>query len=356
MSDLPSDKALVPLVSVENMLALIHSRGLDRCLSEITEAIARDFARWEVFDKAPRMAAHSSIGVIELMPVSDGTDYAFKFVNGHPANTKLGLQTVTAFGVLASVESGYPKLFSEMTLLTALRTAATSALATRTLARPGSKVAAIIGNGAQAEFQIRALATVCGITAFRLHDVEPEATRRCIANLAECIPNLTACATTEEAVQGADVITTCTADKRHQMILTDNLVGAGIHVNAIGGDCPGKTELHADILCRADIFVEYEPQTRIEGEIQQLAADHPVTEIWRVLNGQAKGRTKADQITMFDGVGFAIEDHSALRWLSDQVANGAPHEVIDLIADPDSPRDLYGMTRRFAARAHSPEP
>ncbi len=253
--------------------------------------------------------------------------------------------------MLASVENGYPKLFSEMTLLTAMRTAATSALATRTLARPGSKVAAIIGNGAQSEFQIGALATVCGITAFRLYDVDPEATKRCIANLADCSPAITSCATSEEAVPGADVIMTCTADKRHQTILTDNLVGAGVHVNAIGGDCPGKTELHADILYRADIFLEYEPQTRIEGGIQQLAADHPVTEIWQVLNGQVQGRTKADQITIFDGVGFAIEDFSALRWLSNQVTNGAPHEMIDLIADPDDPRDLYGMTRRFAARA-----
>ncbi len=90
MAQLPSAKALVPFVSVENMLALIHSHGLDRCLSEITEATARDFTRWEVFDKAPRLAAHSSIGVIELMPVSDGTDYAFKFVNGHPWNTRFG--------------------------------------------------------------------------------------------------------------------------------------------------------------------------------------------------------------------------------------------------------------------------
>lgn len=74
----PSDQALVPFVSVENMLALIYHRGLDRCLVELTDTIEASFRRWQAFDKTPRVAAHSPIGVIELMPVSDGTDYAFK--------------------------------------------------------------------------------------------------------------------------------------------------------------------------------------------------------------------------------------------------------------------------------------
>lgn len=351
MKDTPSDQALVPFVSVEKMLALIHSHGLDRCLTELTDAIAADFARWEAFDKTPRIAAHSAIGVIELMPVSDGIDYAFKFVNGHPSNTRLGLQTVTAFGALASVETGYPTLFSEMTLLTALRTAATSALATRTLARPDCQTAAIIGNGAQSEFQIRALSAVCGIKNFRLYDIDPNATKRCVNNLSGQDMSLTPCTSSEDAILGAEIITTCTADKCYQTILTDNMVGAGVHVNAIGGDCPGKTELHRDILLKADIFVEYAPQTRIEGDIQQLAAEHPVTELWQVLSGAVKGRHTPDQITVFDGVGFAVEDFSALRWLSMQVANGAASEIVDLIADPDDPRDLYGMTRRYAGRA-----
>ncbi|QBX99908.1 ornithine cyclodeaminase [Rhodophyticola sp. CCM32] len=349
--DTPSDKALVPFVSVENMLALIYEHGIGTCLAELADMIEADFKRWPDFDKTPRVASHSKLGVIELMPTSDGADYAFKFVNGHPSNTKAGLQTVTAFGVLASVETGYPELFSEMTLLTALRTAATSAMVTRALAPKSAKTAAIIGNGAQSEFQILGLAAVCGITDFRLFDIEPSATGRCIANLEGQNVNLTACTSTEEAMEGAEVVTTCTADKSYQTILTDNLVGAGLHINAIGGDCPGKTELHRDILMRSDIFVEYPEQTRIEGDIQQLDPDHPVTELWQVLNGTRSGRTSADQVTVFDGVGFAIEDFSAMRWLREKVADGALTELLDLIADPDDPRDLFGMTKRYAIRA-----
>jgi ornithine cyclodeaminase len=160
---------------------------------------------------------------------------------------------------------------------------------------------------------------------------------------------ITVCRRSEEAVEGADIITTATADKQYATILTDNMVGSGIHINAVGGDCPGKTELHADILRRSAIFVEYAPQTRIEGEIQQLARDHPVTELWRVISGLAPGRSDARQITLFDSVGFAIEDFSALRYVHEQLRATGLYEELDLLADPDEPRDLFGMLLRARA-------
>ena len=130
----PSRQALVPFVSVDNMMKIINTIGPAKVIAEIVEYIEADFLRWELFDKTPRVAAHSEEGVIELMPTSDGETYGFKYVNGHPKNTTKGLQTVTAFGMLANVSNGYPVLLSEMTILTALRTAATSAVAARYLA------------------------------------------------------------------------------------------------------------------------------------------------------------------------------------------------------------------------------
>ena len=98
----------------------------------------------------------------------------------------------------------------------------------------------------------------------------------------------------------------------------------------------------------AAIFVEYPEQTRIEGEIQQMPADHPVTELWQVITGQAEGRRDARQITLFDSVGFAIEDFSALRYIRDRI-EGTPFFLpLDLLADPDDPRDLFGMLTRAA--------
>lgn len=345
----PSSRALVPFVSVDQMMALIGTVGIEPMLRGLADEIERDFRRWPEFDKTPRVASHSDIGVIELMPTSDGESYGFKYVNGHPENTRQGLQTVTAFGMLADVATGYPLLLSEMTLLTALRTAATSALAARYLAPKDARVMAMIGNGAQAEFQALAFRALCGITELRLYDIDPAATRKCAENLAGRGLKLTLCSSAEEAVQGAQIITTCTADKQLATILSDNMVGRGVHLNAVGGDCPGKTELHRDILLRSSIFVEYPPQTRIEGEIQALEPDHPVTELWQVIAGRTPGRTDAAQITLFDSVGFAIEDFSALRYVLAQVRQGAACQMLDMLADPDDPRDLFGMLRRSGA-------
>lgn len=345
---LPSAKAMVPFVSVDNMMRLVHRVGIETMLRELAERIEEDFRRWESFDKTPRVASHSRDGVIELMPTSDGTIYGFKYVNGHPKNIASGLQTVTAFGLLADVASGYPVLLTEMTLLTALRTAATSAMAARHLAPKGARTMAMIGNGAQAEFQALAMKAVVGIEAIRLYDIDPVATEKTRRNLQGSGLSVTACNTAQAAVEGAEIITTCTADKQFATILTDNMVGRGVHLNAIGGDCPGKTELHRDILLRADTFVEYPPQTWIEGEIQQMGKDYPITELWRVVTGQAPGRRDATQITLFDSVGFAIEDFSALRYLRERIAGTDLYQNLDMIADPDEPRDLFGMLQRAA--------
>ncbi|WP_347267003.1 ornithine cyclodeaminase [Paracoccus sp. (in: a-proteobacteria)] len=342
----PSQTALVPFVSVENMMRLVLHVGIERLLVELAAEIEADFARWPKFDKTPRLASHSDIGVIELMPTSDGETYGFKYVNGHPANMRKGLQTVTAFGLLADVATGYPLMLSEMTILTALRTAATSAMASKWLAPSGASVMAMIGNGAQAEFQALAFKAICGIAEVRLFDIDPAATEKCARNLAGRGLNVVPCKTAEAAILGAEVITTCTADKQYATILSDNMVGAGVHINAVGGDCPGKTELHPGILRRAGIFVEYTPQTRIEGEIQQLSPDHPVTELWQVIAGQAPGRRDGREITLFDSVGFAIEDFSALRYVHSRLRPSGLFQDLDMIADPDDPRDLFGMILR----------
>ncbi len=342
----PSAKALVPFVSVANMMRLVHHVGIETMLRDLAAAIEAEFRRWESFDKTARIPAHSEQGVIELMPTTDGRDYGFKYVNGHPSNTRRGLQTVTGFGLLADMETGYPVLVTEMTVLTALRTAATSALVGRYLAPVGADTMAVLGNGSQSEFQCLAFKAICGIRKVRLHDTDRAATAKCARNLAGHGLEVTACDSPEAAIEGAQILTTVTADKRNARVLTDNMVGPGVHINAIGGDCPGKTELAAGILHRSRIFVEFPPQTRIEGEIQQLPADHPVTEIWQVIAGQAEGRRDPREITLFDGVGFAIEDFAALRYLRDAIRGTGLFENLDLLADPDDPRDLFGMVMR----------
>ncbi len=339
---------MVKFVGTRDIIELVNRIGIATVFAEIVKEAEADFARWPEFEKVARVASHSTDGVIELMPTSDGETYGLKFVNGHPKNTATGLRTVTAFGLLADVATGYPTFLAEMTITTALRTAATSALAAKHLARKDAKVMAMIGLGAQSEFQALAFKAILGINALRVFDVDPAAAKKFARNLADSGIIITYLTSAEEAVAGADIITTVTADKRNATILSDNMVGAGVHLNAVGGDCPGKTELHRDILLRSKIFTEFTPQTRIEGEIQQLAADHEVTELWEVISGAKEGRTADRDITLFDSVGFAIEDFSTLRViqrLAEQ--NGLAHEI-DLLPKDGDPKDLYGLIRSAA--------
>ncbi|WP_420960482.1 ornithine cyclodeaminase [Brucella sp. IR073] len=340
---------MVQFVGTRHMVELVRAIGIDTLFRQLVTYLEHDFARWVEFEKTPRIASHSHDGVIELMPTSDRELYGFKYVNGHPQNPPQGLQTVTAFGVLADVATGYPQFISEMTIATALRTAATSAMAAKYLARKDARTMALIGLGAQAEFQALAFKSILGIHDLRVFDVDPAAYRKFQRNMETSGIHIVRAASAEEAIIGADIITTVTADKRRATVLTDNMVGAGVHINAVGGDCPGKTELHRDILLRSDIFVEFPPQTRIEGEIQQLDADHPVTEIWQVIAQEKPGRVSDRQITLFDSVGFAVEDFSVLRFLRDMVQGTAFYADIDLIAEPSDPRDLFGLLSKDAA-------
>ncbi len=341
---------MVHYVGVDAIARLVSRIGVESLLIGLAQAIEADFRRWEQFEKISRPASHSPSGVIELMPATDGDLYAFKYVNGHPGNTALGRLTVTGLGVLADVATGYPLLVTEMTLLTALRTAATSAMAARHLARADARTMALIGLGAQSEFQAMGFKAILGVERLNVYDIDPAATAKFMRNMRGRGLDLVEAKSADMAVDGADIVTTATADKRHADVLSRRMVTDGQHINAIGGDCPGKTELHPDVLLAGRVFVEFEPQTRVEGEIQLLPPDHPVTELWRVIAGAAPGRLDATDITVFDSVGFAIEDFATLRYVQDQLGLiDAPH--LDLIPALSDPRDLFGALRGQSGRA-----
>jgi ornithine cyclodeaminase len=330
-------------LSAEGAARMVSTKGLAACIQGIADYIHADFLRWDDFEKTPRVANHSPDGVIELMPISDAGLYSFKYVNGHPRNYRFGLPTVMAFGVLADVATGIPTLVSELTLTTALRTAAMSALAARALARPGSKRMALIGNGAQSEFQALAFHTMLGIEEFHLYDTDPAATDKLVRNLEALGLHAKRFDSVRDAVRGTDIVTTVTADKTNATILTPDMIEPGMHINGVGGDCPGKTELHPDVLRMGAVFCEFEPQSRIEGDMQQMPADFPVVELWQVLAGKAPGRRNAGDVTIFDSVGFALEDYSALRFMRDTAAELGLDEEISLIPSLANPKDLFGF-------------
>ena len=341
-------------LSVDDVVHIVQREGLSSCIAAVAERIEEDFRRWHAFDKSPRVACHSPDGVIELMPIACDRQFAFKYVNGHPKNTHAGLPTVMAFGVLADVDTGAPRLLTELTITTAIRTAAMSALVAGHLARRGSSTMALIGNGAQSEFQALAFRDLVGIRELRLFDTDPAASAKLAANLSGSGLRVQVFASTQEAVRGADVVTTVTADKTNATILTPDLLEPGMHINAVGGDCPGKTELHPGVLQAASVFCEFEPQTRVEGDVQQMPADFPVTEFWQVLQGRHPGRHRDDEITVFDSVGFALEDYAALRFLHAAATELGIGSTVDLVPQPQDPKNLFAELQHCSSSTQAP--
>ena len=329
---------------VKAISALVNQIGMTEILGYLVESMEQDYKNWQTFDKSARTAAHSELGVIELMPIANDDQYAFKYVNGHPLNTQKNLSTVMAFGVLADVDTGFPLLLSELTLTTAIRTAATSVMAAKRLARSNSQTMALIGCGAQSEFQAIAFHVLLGIKEIKYYDIDESAMAKFQNNLASYSAlTLTPCQSAKEATENVDIITTVTADKKYATIITDEMIAPGVHINGVGGDCPGKTEIALEVLLQSEIFVEYEPQSRIEGDIQQLPAMHRVTEFWQVLTNDKPGRTSEEQVTFFDSVGFALEDYSALRLIYALAKQQGLGEEISLIPDFEDPKNLFSF-------------
>lgn len=294
-------------IDVADMQQLVLHHGIERMMAEMAECIRTDFVRWAGCDTFPRAAM--------------------------------------ACGVLADVATGYPTLVSERTITTALRAAATSALAAKALARHNSRSMALIGNGAQSEFQAIAFMTQLGINELRVFDVDRQATDKLVANLAPYVQRGTVrivrAASIRAAVRGADIVTTATADQANATILTDDLVEPGMHINAVGCDGPGKTELQPSILLRSKVFVAYEPQARVAGELQQMPDDFQAHALWKVLARQVPGRDNLQQVTLFDSVGFVLEDVSALRYihnLSQKLGIGSTAYLVPALR---APKDLF---------------
>jgi ornithine cyclodeaminase len=335
------------VLTVPDVVKIINKHGISKILLDLMAAMRQDFCRWDEFNKMPRPAFHVPGGVIELMPIADNDYFAFKYVNGHPQNPELNKQTVVATGQLSAIKDGYPILGSEMTVLTALRTAAAAAIATSVLARKNANTIAMIGTGAQSEFQIYAHTLVRDIKTVRYHDIDSKAMDKFAKNMQHLDLEFVRCPSNAEAVRDADIVIVCTACKNHVDVIYDAWIKPGVHINGLGGDCPGKTELEKSLLYRSKIVVEYLSQSLIEGEIQrfnQAEADKYVyAELWQILSGQKNGRENNVEITLFDSVGFALEDFSVLKFIS-ELANkynvGCDMEMTPNIQDP---KNLFGV-------------
>ncbi len=331
------------LLNSTDISNIINKNGILNTIKGLYDQLHTDFCRWNTFSHTPRVANYFKEGVIEVMPISDDKNYSFKYVNGHPSNTKKSKLCVIAFGMLADTHSGYPLILSDMTLLTALRTATTSALAASVLARKSSKKMAIIGTGAQSEFQALAMHSIIGIDTIQYYDIDPNAMSKFKKNLKPFSLNLISCTSIDEAVENADIITTATADKAEINLISNQHTQPGVMLNCIGGDCPGKTELDPTLLSQHRVVVDYLNQAKIEGEIQHIDDYSDIIQLWEILTNQESGRKNDKEIIIFDSVGCAIEDFSALSYIYQLAIDLDIGVKSNFLPEPKDPKDLFSL-------------
>ncbi len=202
-------------------------------------------------------------------------------------------------------------------------------------------------HAAPSEFQVLAHRVVRPVKTIRYFDRDNHSMERFRRNLEGTRLHLVECCSAEEAVEGCEIITTATAAPGHQEVIKDEWVKPGVHINGIGGDCPGKTERPVSTLKRAKIFVEFLQQTQIEGEIQQLSRQerfvHVRGDLWELITQQKKGRESNEDITLFDSVGFALEDYSVLRLMYDLSERHNIGTLLPLIPELADPKNLISL-------------
>jgi len=334
---------MVRFISVKDMRELIKEEGLEDFFRQVLNFLEDDFVKWKIFRPKARIAEGLGEGTIELMPISDLRYYTFKYVTGYPKNLRWGKQTVTAFGVLADIFSGYPLLLSEMTLLTAIRTAVVAAISAKYLACRSSRSFGIIGTGAQSEFQVLAHYFFCGITDVYYYDKDERAMEKFARNLSAFDLRLHPLSSAEAVCKNSEIITTTTAVYAQQSVIKKEWIKEGTHINAVGGDAPNKTELDPALLESSKVVVEYLPQSQVEGEIQRADSSVVYAELWEIISYEKAGRTSREEVTLFDSVGFAIEDFSVLRLVHQLAEKRGLGQKLDLIANPCDPKDLFSL-------------
>lgn len=335
------------IISTEDVVKIVDRHGLDAVMLDLIFQLKQDFVNWDMHTKMPRPAMHVENGVLELMPICDDQYYSFKYVNCHPKNTMQNKMTVVATGQLSRVDTGYPVMFSEMTILTALRTAATSAIATDLMANTDSKTMAIIGTGAQSEFQFLAAKMVRDIKEVRFFDTDAKAMAKFSNNMQQQDVKLVSCKSAEDAVRGADIVTVCTACKQHVDVIDASWVKAGAHINALGGDTVGKTELDLSLLKSSRVVVEYLQQTAVEGEIQRLSKSEVnkfvVGHLHELIRGEKSARQSSEDITIFDSVGIALEDFSILKMIHKLSEKYCLGMTLDVVPKLDNSKNLMSL-------------
>ncbi|KON31483.1 hypothetical protein AC482_00775 [miscellaneous Crenarchaeota group-15 archaeon DG-45] len=255
-------------------------------------------------------------GSVSLMPsyLEETGALATKIISTYPRNPERGLPTIIAWLAVSDPETGALEALIEATYLTAVRTGAVTGVAARYLAPRGSRVAAVIGCGAQGRTQAWALAETCPLEVIRVHDISRERVRRFIDEMGPRLGvDIAAAGSGAEAVRGADIVVTATTSR--EPVVRRGWLGDEVHVSAIGSFYPDHRELDTETVAEAKVVVDSREAVLAEaGDLLipigegAIAEDHIHAELGDLVLGRREGRVEGDGLTIFKSVGLAIQD------------------------------------------------
>jgi ornithine cyclodeaminase/alanine dehydrogenase-like protein (mu-crystallin family) len=281
------------------------------CIRVMEEALA-DLARGKVTNPLRSMVRAEGVpGILGLMPAWRG-DYGLKEICVFPGNPARGLDTHLGAVLLHSGETGELLAIMNASAITAIRTAAVSAVATKLLAREDAQVLAILGAGVQAKSHLEAIPVVRDIREVRIYSRTPKK--------AEKFANCRIVGSAEEAVRDADIVVTATSSR--EPVIRREWIKPGTHINAVGSSIKSTRELDSATVAAASLFVDRRESTVNESgdylmAVQEgaIGPDHIRAELGEILTGKAKGRTSREEITLFKSLGLAVEDLASAQFL-----------------------------------------
>ena len=289
------------------------------CIEVMEEALTA-LARGEVLQPLRNMIrGEKAAGILGLMPSYRGgaePAYGLKEICVFAGNPARGLDTHLGAVLLHSGETGELLAIANASAITAIRTAAVSAVATKLLAREDASTLAIIGAGVQGRSHLRALPLVRKLREIRVFSLTPSHAEA----LKSEAPNVRVVDSVESAVRGADIITTVTSSR--EPVIRREWVAKGAHINAVGSSIAAAREIDSATMAASSLFVDRRESTLNESGDYLMAlregaigAGHIRAEIGEILAGKAKGRSSPDEITLFKSLGLAIEDLASIQFL-----------------------------------------
>ena len=302
-------------------------------MSDVIEAIEQAFKEWATGEA--KMPAKSYLaldhGDFRAMPAALSGAAGIKWVNSHPKNPSFGLPTVMAILIYNDPATGYPLSVMDATEITAYRTGATAAIASKYLAREDSHTLGIVGAGYQAHTQLLAHTTLFNLSLIKVFDISGAA----VEKLIRYFPQYPVQEASLEEAAASDIL--CTVTPSRVPVVNKEWITPGTHINAIGADAEGKEELEPSILKESIVVVDDMRQASAGGEINVpirkglFGVEEVYATLGEIIAGKKGGRRDNKTITVFDSTGIAIEDIAIAKLVYSKAKQSGKYLSMDFV-------------------------